>query len=712
MTNPRDAKNNYDAQNQGEGNGNIALDQTVNASPRLSRTNDSNNFVAGQILAGKYKMLSVLGSGGMGTVYHVQQIFLNIEMALKVLDFKQAENASNLNRFAAEAKAAYALNHHTLVKVFDFGVLEQGQPYFAMEYIAGTTLAHYLKKSGPLPLSMVAPIFSQIAEGLDYAHEHSVVHRDIKPGNIMLVDGTEYGAPGSVRIVDFGIAKTVTHVGIGEIQALTQTGEIFGSPLYMSPEQCSGGAIDNRTDVYSLGCTLFEALTGTPPYVGVNPLRTMMLHTTGDFPSLTEASMGREFPRGLNELVHKMLAKVPEDRYQQLWTMSKELNDIIANKSASAGKNDHDKKRPNLFTAFNPKDVRLLYAAAITLIVIGCLAGQQFLNRADRGEKQPEAKRPQDNDLLPMDETALENGYLQRLKESEKAFADAGPVVSKIVGEGPNKKRQIVFPAFPIGRIYTIQNRLISKRFHIAVGTQYLPPDGDLLLNTGGDYKEAFYSPTIFETIGPNLFTRLVLARPAYRLEFKSPPEESEITNKAASILAIASRWKALKEIYLDGIILNADSLSALAHTQNLRVLEIHKCMEVGTKSSQWDFLNKLDTISLEQSTMPNMLPSIRNSRALKTLLLFKTKVQAKDLDGLPTCSQLKFLKIEEVEFNENIIPKIAKIKSLETIDLGRSRVTSQQMRALLQACPKLVAVIVSRDSKFDFQDSRIHFKD
>ena len=96
----------------------------------------------------------------MGTVYHVQQVFLNIEMALKVLDFSQASNASNLNRFAIEAKAAYALNHHTLVKVFDFGVLEQGQPYFAMEYIAGTTLADHLKKSGPLPLALIAPIFS------------------------------------------------------------------------------------------------------------------------------------------------------------------------------------------------------------------------------------------------------------------------------------------------------------------------------------------------------------------------------------------------------------------------------------------------------------------------------------------------------------------------------------------------------------------------
>ena len=115
----------------------------------------------------------------------------------------------------------------------------------------------------------------------------------------MLVKDTEYGAPGSVRIVDFGIAKTVTNGGIGEIQALTQTGEIFGSPLYMSPEQCSGSDIDYRTDVYSLGCTLFETLTGTPPYVGANQLRTMMLHTTGETPSLTEASMwaGISIPR-------------------------------------------------------------------------------------------------------------------------------------------------------------------------------------------------------------------------------------------------------------------------------------------------------------------------------------------------------------------------------------------------------------------------------
>jgi serine/threonine protein kinase len=740
MTNPRDAKNNYDPQKAGNGDAHekIAFNQTIKVS-QSPGASDANNFGVGQILAGKYKMISVLGRGGMGTVYHVQQVFLNIEMALKVLDFSQVSNASNLNRFAIEAKAAYALNHHTLVKVFDFGVLEQGQPYFAMEYIAGTTLADYLKKSGPLPLAIVAPIFSQIAEGLDYAHEHEVVHRDIKPGNIMLVKGTEYGAPGSVRIVDFGIAKTVMNGGIGEIQALTQTGEIFGSPLYMSPEQCSGSEIDYRTDVYSLGCTLFEALTGTPPYVGANQLRTMMLHTTGDTPSLTEASMGREFPRGLNQLVQKMLAKLPEDRYQKLWMMSKDLNDIIANKGASTGRSGEDQKaRPKPGT--NSVKAMVIASVAIGLVGICYYASLQFFDHANKreqqaGEKSPrgievqdakardgkaeddnsrdsrvektEASNGEDTTMLT-DQKAMENGYLQRLQKSQKAFAVAGPIASQIVGEGANKQRKIVFPDFEIGRVYNVKDGVISKLFVTAIGTKFLSPDGDLLLNTGGDYKEAFYSPTIFEAVDPYLFKRLVLSRPAYRLEFKDPPSESEITNKAASILAIASKWKVLTEVCLASITLNADALDALAHMKNLHTLTLQKCTEADARPAQVEFVNRLESLTLDQSNAPDMLLAITNSRTLQRLELSHLKVQAKYLDALATCSQLHELQLADVAYDGDVIAKIAKIKSLQSFSFVGTDVTSQQIQAVLKACPQIRSVLVARDIELDFQDARI----
>ena len=722
MTDFRDAKTNYDPKGADDGDAHrkLASDQTINVSPQTSYAIDSNRFGIGQILAGKYKMLSVLGSGGMGTVYHVQQVFLKIDMALKVLDFKQASNASHLNRFTTEAKAAYTLNHHTLVKVFDFGLLEQEQPYFAMEYIDGITLAQYLKQSGPLSLAMVAPIFSQIAEGLDYAHKHAVIHRDIKPGNIMLVNGTEYGAPGSVRIVDFGIAKTAMQGGIGEIQALTQTGEVFGSPLYMSPEQCSGGAIDYRTDIYSLGCTLFEALTGTPPHVGANQLRTMMLHTTEGAPSLTEASLGREFPSGLNELVQKMLAKSPEDRYQNLWTMSKQLNDINLNKNATAEKNSQNRKSGASPFVFSHAKLWIWLASALTLVVICYSFGRNFLVVKDKDEKQNSSRVTQNIDAA--DETAdpfgaaqgaMENAHLLRLKQSQQAFAVAGPVVSEIVGEGPTRQRKIVFPDYSIGRVFVIkQNRSLGKEYFEAKGTQYMPAEGELHIQIGGSYTEAFFSPSIYEVISPNMFSRLILCGPAWNLELKNPPTAEDKANKAASILTITSKWNSLTDIYLERINLNADSLSAIGNMKNLRIIELRSCTGITPKASQLVFLKKVEAITLTDSNTFNAILSLADFKSLIALGFVHSKVKPKDLDDLKSCSKLSILKIDESKFDMDFIPRIAKITSLNTFSFGKSTITSKQVATFLKGCPKVKTVMVSRRNSFDFQDPRIRFND
>src|SRR5262249_45675712 len=156
-------------------------------------------------------------------------------------------------------------------------LLEDDQPYLVMDFVNGITLSEKLKRDGPMSARTATRVFAQVCFGLSYAHDQGIVHRDIKPSNIMLVDGATLGAEGSVKIVDFGLAK-LTASDDGEIQALTRTGEIFGSPLYMSPEQCTSGVVDHRSDIYSLGCVLFEALTGAPPHMGQTALTTMMKH--------------------------------------------------------------------------------------------------------------------------------------------------------------------------------------------------------------------------------------------------------------------------------------------------------------------------------------------------------------------------------------------------------------------------------------------------
>ena len=285
-----------------------------------------------ELLAGRYRVISFLGRGGMGVVYKVEQIFLGKELALKTID-QASQSDIAVRRFQAEARAVFAVNHPNIVSVHDFGLLDDQTPFLAMEFVQGKTLGELIKARS-LPLDDVLKIFIQVCFGLAHAHKSGVVHRDIKPNNIMVLDGIPLGTEGSVKILDFGIAKLTQHDG-GEIQALTKTGEIFGSPIYMSPEQCTGEKIDHRADVYSLGCVIFEALTGTPPFVGDSALSTMMMHQTAPIPSLKEASLGTNFSPELERVVHTMLSKKPNDRYQDLGVAAHDLAAIKSGQTAN-----------------------------------------------------------------------------------------------------------------------------------------------------------------------------------------------------------------------------------------------------------------------------------------------------------------------------------------------------------------------------------------
>lgn len=287
-----------------------------------------------QILGGRYRILSMLGKGGMGIVLRVEQIFLGKEFALKTIEKNLLSDVA-VRRFQQEAKATFAVSHPNIISVNDFGLLDDETPFMVMEIVTGKTLARRLSETTSLSIEEAIPIFIQVCFGLAHAHESGIVHRDIKPSNIMLPDADQTN-PGAVKILDFGIAK-FTQSDSGESQALTKTGEIFGSPLYMSPEQCSGGKVDHRADVYSLGCVIFETLTGTPPFIGETALSTMMKHQSAPVPSLKEASLGGDFPKDLERIVQAMLAKNPNDRYQNLGVAAHDLSLIISGENAISG---------------------------------------------------------------------------------------------------------------------------------------------------------------------------------------------------------------------------------------------------------------------------------------------------------------------------------------------------------------------------------------
>jgi TonB family protein len=270
---------------------------------------------------GNYEIVGELGRGGMGVVYRAIQPSLNREVALKVLPPYFAKDKELVERFFREARAAAKLKHPHIVTVYDFGEDEETY-YFAMELLEGESLESLIKGKGTFSLSEIEAIITQVADALGYAHKRQIVHRDIKPGNIIINER------GDAVLTDFGIAKAASD------SKLTQTGTSVGSPEFMSPEQVQGGEVDFRSDLYSLGILIYKLMTGTAPYKGETGISIAFKHVNEPVPSLKSALPG--VPDWMDAVVSRLLAKDPADRYQSAEELIKALREKKAPPEAAA----------------------------------------------------------------------------------------------------------------------------------------------------------------------------------------------------------------------------------------------------------------------------------------------------------------------------------------------------------------------------------------
>jgi serine/threonine protein kinase len=276
----------------------------------------------GKTLADKYEVLEMLGRGGMSIVYKVRHLFMQRLEALKMLRVELVSDGDALQRFQQESKAICTLRHVNVVRVLDFGLLPDDTPFLTMEYLEGKDLGEVLKADGAFPPERAIPLFAQLCDGLFHAHQRGVIHRDIKPSNI-LISKDSNGAELPV-IVDFGIAKLLASDG-STMHKLTSTGQVFGSPLYMSPEQCSSKRADERTDIYALGCVLYQTLTGVPPIQGNSPVETMMRQMQEAPRPFVFVKPNHTIPHAIELCVLKALAKDPGDRYRNMNEFRKAL---------------------------------------------------------------------------------------------------------------------------------------------------------------------------------------------------------------------------------------------------------------------------------------------------------------------------------------------------------------------------------------------------
>ena len=281
------------------------------------------DLATGAIIGGAYEIIKLIGRGGMGEVYLAEHRTLKKNCALKLIPPDQVTEMG-WRRFQQEAKAFAKLDHINLVKVSDLGIHAGCLPFYAMELVVGRTLADMLTGQRALSVRTALELFMQVCDGVAFAHKVGIIHRDIKPANIMITRNA--GGKVTVKILDFGLAKLSQHDR--DQQSLTFVGDIFGSPFYMSPEQCCGEDVDHRSDLYSIGCTLFECLTGVPPFNGHLSAAIIFSHQESEPPTLSSIA-GHEFDPSLENVMARLLRKDPEDRYQAVATLRDDLEKVM-----------------------------------------------------------------------------------------------------------------------------------------------------------------------------------------------------------------------------------------------------------------------------------------------------------------------------------------------------------------------------------------------
>lgn len=281
---------------------------------------------------GNYRVIRLVGRGGMGAVYEVEHKLLNQHYALKILSPDRIPDSNVVERFRAEAKAISTLEHTGLLRIYEFGISEKGQPFIVTDLFAGKALSDEIKTKGELQTATIAEVMLQTAAALSHAHERGVIHRDIKPSNILVC---EKDGVVEVKIIDFGIAKQQENADGSAPPTLTATGELIGTPQYMSPEQCQGYKLDARSDIYSLGCVLYEMLTGKPPFDGSSFMAIMLGHMN-DIPK--EIRSCDKVRQALGAIALRCLAKDRESRYPSMQELIADLNAALQGSNIRAHK--------------------------------------------------------------------------------------------------------------------------------------------------------------------------------------------------------------------------------------------------------------------------------------------------------------------------------------------------------------------------------------
>lgn len=412
----------------------MAADGALDVNPQ--NDNNSNALTddlkvgPGSQIDGRYELVERLGTGGFGTVFKARHLQLDRPVAVKVLHPRLIEDPEAVKRFQQEAQAVSLLDHPNIIRVFSFGLAE-GLPYMATELLSGKNLFDFTQDNVLLQPVTAIPIFLQICQALKHAHERGIIHRDLKPSNVMLVE--QAGNKEFAKVLDFGFAKVSPDAGIN-MQNLTQTGTVVGDPLYMSPEQCRAQPLDARSDIYSMGCLMYEALSGTPPFRGDNPVSTMFKRLVDEPEPF--AAKNKAITAGLEDIVLRALEREPDARFQTAHDLAAALEKELQAIDQGTAKRASVKPKRGARTA-------LLYRVGMASAVGLCLlaaAGMIYQFNGGRLGSDTGGGANEPFDVSTANSTALRAQSVELLRQGE--FEEANSMASEAMQRARRDNRQ------------------------------------------------------------------------------------------------------------------------------------------------------------------------------------------------------------------------------------------------------------------------------
>lgn len=658
-----------------------------------SESFDNNHFLAiggtartikpGDVIGGSYRLKSLIGKGGMGYVFLAEHNIIGQNYALKIIIPTMMSEVS-LARFEAEARTIAKLDHPNIVKVYNMG-LDQGDcPFYVMDLLDGKSLEEILVSTGPIAPRPCLRIFHQAALGLDYAHKKQVVHRDIKPSNLILLPAPNGSAgiacDGQVKIVDFGIAKSGAAGVKG--QALTATGEIVGSPFYMSPEQCMGKNIDARSDIYSLGCSLFECLTGVPPFRGESPVHTLMMHLECEPPKLPLRSTPEIDCAQLDLLIARMLAKNPEERYQSMAQVAHDVERLIQKKpigeaAHAAGSRRHDGK----LTSANARDEdltreetkstdsnlwyqstagqRSIAILSICLFSAALLTVLSLNNKPEKPDSRSDTTAGAGSTSASEDQkqSAAENTAESELKQT---LAQMGPFNNGTMMKNGVMMTKFVFPDTQVGIL--AQDGIQ----HPARGEVMVRKDHDLIFSIDENHNPAaFACPEIIQHFRASDLSSLVLRAQANQTTNDTTLIPTGVSQRRqAALLNESINLTSLKLLSMDGFRENQEFLDHSTRLTNLRTILLTRSAVNMKALAKSGLLDQLEYLSIDDPIASEIDP------------VLKRLVTSKHLTGL---------RLKSLFFSDGSFAELKENRSIEKISLITVVVTNSIAKTLTQ---------------------------